>query len=165
MEARGLVGDGGEHKARRRDMAAKLLILYLMDISKYIGQGSIMRPYRFRAVDLHLVGRWVKGFATRANGIYGLLRNLIVDMLANLLELGDGAKQVPSLKLLVSSGAEQWNGATHFEEDGTPLHLVERLVAVPGSRQSAGEFRHCCFDQNCFLLEQATVGDDNGRRW
>lgn len=36
MEARGLVGDGGEHKTRRCDMAAKLLILYLMDISIWV---------------------------------------------------------------------------------------------------------------------------------
>lgn len=67
-----------------------------------------MTPYRFRAIDLHLIGRWIEAIATRANGIDGLLGNLIVDMLANLLELGDGAKQVPSLESVVSSGAEQW---------------------------------------------------------
>lgn len=67
-----------------------------------------MTPYRFRAIDLHLIGRRVEGITARADGIDGLLRNLVVDMLADLLELGNWAKQVPSLELLVSSGAGEW---------------------------------------------------------
>lgn len=55
--------------------------------------------YRLGAVYFELICRWVEVFTLGANDINGLLRNLVVDMLVDFLELGHWTKKVPGLEL------------------------------------------------------------------
>lgn len=98
--------------------------------------------YRLCAEHLEVLWAWVQRVPSSTNGIYGLLRNLIFNMLSDCLESCNWSEEVPGLDKFLVFSVLAVTETSYFEKDCAALHLIERLIAVPRCRKSASEFRH-----------------------
>lgn len=103
MEAGSFVRDGREQQPSGGYMAAQFFVLHL-SVSEQPRLPDTRAAYRLRTEHFQLFGSRVQSFSRSADCIDGLLRNFIVDVLANLLESRHRAEQVPRLEVILVSG-------------------------------------------------------------